>query len=282
MKMEEIELKQGRILVFGGPYSNLEATKRMKEISFKLGFKPSQVICTGDVVGYCASPEETVNLIREWGVRAIAGNVELQLAQGEADCGCNFEEGSRCDLFSRNWFPYAQRNLSPDSINWMSDLPKELILKYEDRKTLVCHGSPTDTSEFVFKSSDDKRKIADFEAKNVDMILAGHSGIPFYQKFRAKTWVNAGVIGMPANDGTTRAWFAIVNVLDASVQLHAFDYDHLTAHDKMKVKELPTSYAQTLLTGIWDNCEILPEKETREQGVPIEKDVYWRFVQSKD
>jgi hypothetical protein len=37
----------------------------------------------------------------------------------------------------------------------------------------------------------------------------------------------------------------------------------------MLEKGLPASYAKTLLTGIWDNCEILPEKETRNQGKPI-------------
>jgi len=50
-------------LFFGGCYSNLEATQRMKEISDELGFSPSQICCTGDVVGYCADPEETVQLI---------------------------------------------------------------------------------------------------------------------------------------------------------------------------------------------------------------------------
>jgi len=34
--------------------------------------------------------------------------------------------------------------------------------------------------------------------------------------------------------------------------------------------KLPEAYAKTLVTGIWDNCEILPEIETVAQGRKIE------------
>lgn len=275
--MKEYELNENRLLVFGGPYSNLEATKKMKKIVDKLGFAPEQVVCTGDVVGYCANPEETVQLIRDWGIQVIAGNVELQLMSGEDDCGCNFEEGSRCDLFSRNWFPFAQRNLSTDSIDWMATLPTALYLKYEGHTALVCHGSPDNTSEFVFNSTPEEDKRKWVEQAAVDMVLAGHSGIPFSQNLlNGKNWSNAGVIGMPANDRTTRVWFAIIDLKSLTTQLHAFEYDHLTTYEKMIEKKLPTSYAKTLKTGIWDNCEILPDQETREQGINLEAYVDWK------
>ena len=47
------------ILVFGGPYSNLRATQAMRARAEELGIPPSSTICTGDVVAYCAEPEET-------------------------------------------------------------------------------------------------------------------------------------------------------------------------------------------------------------------------------
>ena len=76
---------------------------------------------------------------------------------------------------------------------------------------------------------------------------------------------------MPANDGTPRVWYLLLD--DANGQLsytfHAFTYDNQRAHELMQGNGLPDSYARTLLTGIWDNCEILPAAEKDLQGRAI-------------
>ncbi|RYF62326.1 MAG: metallophosphoesterase, partial [Cytophagaceae bacterium] len=81
-------------------------------------------------------------------------------------------------------------------------------------------------------------------------------------------WLNAGVIGMPANDGTPRVWYLLLDDTEGlfTYTFHAFTYDNQTAHQSMVANKLPDSYAQTLLTGIWDNCEILPDAEKTSQG----------------
>jgi len=38
---------------------------------------------------------------------------------------------------------------------------------------------------------------------------------------------------------------------------------------KWKKRNLSEEYAGTLITGIWDNCEILPDQETAMQGIKI-------------
>jgi hypothetical protein len=57
------------ILAFGGPYSNLRALAALRERAGELGIPPSQTICTGYVMAYCAEPEETTQAIRGWGCR---------------------------------------------------------------------------------------------------------------------------------------------------------------------------------------------------------------------
>ncbi len=108
------------------------------------------------------------------------------------------------------------------------------------------------------------------------MILAGHAGLPFadYRVSRTGTglyWLNAGVIGLPANDGTPRVWYLLLDDTNSlfSYTFHAFTYDNQTTHQLMMANQLPGSYAQTLLTGIWDNCEILPDTEKALQGRAI-------------
>lgn len=263
--------KEGKILVFGGVYSNLQALEALKAVAEKGGFAPAQIICTGDVVGYCAQAEACVQLVRDWDIHCIAGNVELNLAENTDDCGCNFNEGSRCDVLSRQWYPYAQAQLSNASLDWMRDLPQYLQFDFYHKKVVVLHGSYSNTSEFIFESTPWEIKLQNFQSTQADIILAGHSGLPFTTIKNGKYWLNSGALGMPANDGTARVWYMILshNEQGVQAQIKALNYDYKKANQAMLEQPLPASYAQTLLTGIWDNCEILPLAETKAQGAAL-------------
>jgi len=263
----------GTLLIFGGVYSNLQALKRLKEIADEHQIHRTNIICTGDVVGYCAEPDESIRFVKAWGIHCIAGNVEIQLREGEVDCGCNFEEGSRCAGFSLQWYPYAYSQMSGEALEWMQALPHHIRFEYGDKQCLVVHGSYFEVAEFIFGSTPWEHKQRNFDAAKVDVILAGHSGLPFHHIQDGKMWLNAGVIGMPANDGTRRVWYMLMNEGDSQQSLQfehkAFEYNHTLAFQKMQEAQLPCEYANTLLSGLWDNCEILPPFETQQQGIHI-------------
>ncbi|MCB0642974.1 MAG: metallophosphoesterase family protein, partial [Phaeodactylibacter sp.] len=204
--------------------------------------------------------------------QCIAGNVELQLAAGESDCACDFVSGGRCDTFSKEWYPYAQQTLSEDALAWMHRLPEFIRFQYAGKSFFVLHGSYQHTSEFIFRSTDWALKARNFEATQAEVILAGHCGLPFSEEQEGRHWLNAGVIGMPANDGTPRVWYLLLEEGEAGWtythrELH---YDYQQARQGMIDHALPPTYAETLRTGIWDNCEILPPAETALQGQAIE------------
>lgn len=270
-KLIDIGKLSGPLIIFGGVYSNVHALRALKTVALQQKIPPSHIICTGDVVGYCADPEASVREISEWGVHTIAGNVELNLRDEADDCGCNFNEGSRCDLFSRMWYPYAQQQLSETSLGWINGLPDHLSFMYGGKVVHVLHGSANNVSEFIFRSSPWEQKLHSFDVTGADIILAGHSGIPFEEENDGKTWLNSGVIGMPANDATPRVWYLLLDDRSGTVawQFQSLDYDFQAASAAMRSQPLPPSYAETLVSGLWDNCEILPDVETKEQGIPL-------------
>jgi len=261
----------GKILIFGGVYSNFQALSELKNIAEANNIASSNIICTGDIVGYCAEPENCIQLLKKWNIKSILGNVELQLSNDEDNCGCNFEEGSRCDTFSTNWYPYAKSNISNNSLNWIKSLPKFIKFKYLNYQCFVLHGSFFNPSEFIFKSTPWVKKQENFKASSSDIIFAGHSGLPFHHSYQEKYWINAGVIGMPANDGTSSVWYLIIEEKNKQLKIQHlnFNYDYQSTYHLMIKNGLPKEYANTLKTGIWDNCEILPSKETSEQGKKI-------------
>jgi predicted phosphodiesterase len=268
--VKHIGTLEGKVLLFGGVYSNLEALRAMRVWAEQQSIPSHNIICTGDIVGYCAEPEQCLQLTKEWGIYTIAGNVELNLVDNAEDCGCDFTEGSRCDGFSKQWYPYAQSKVTPDSLAYIAQIPEFISFDFAGKTCFVLHGSIDNTSEFIFASTDKRLKSKIIQQAEADVVIAGHSGLPFAQEIEGKLWLNPGVIGMPANDGTQRVWYA---VLDASTDIRysvsALQYDHISANQKILENPLPASYAETLLTGLWDNMEILPLSERTQQGVPI-------------
>ena len=270
-KITDLGIIKGKTLLFGGVYSNLQALEALKAIAEKENIPAENCICTGDIVGYCAQPEETVQLFKIWKAKSILGNVEIQLAESAEDCGCDFTEGSRCDGFSKLWYPFAQSKLSKNSIEYLATLPDHISFTYANKKVTVVHGDYFNVSEFVFKSTDWELKSKNFEATESNVIIAGHCGLPFNQEKDNKLWLNPGVIGMPANDGSPQVWYAILDDTNGSLEFSHYnlDYNYKLTNKLMQNGLLPEEYARTIITGIWDNTEILPAVESGLQGFGI-------------
>ncbi len=262
------------LLAFGGPYSNLQATEAMLADARRRGIAPGNIICTGDVVAYAANPEETAQLIRGAGIHVVAGNCEVQLAQEAEDCGCGFEEGSACDRLSRGWYPFALANTTAETRQWMAGLPPRLDFVFAGLRVAVLHGGARQNNRFLFASETDalEAEFALAEADGpCDLVIAGHSGIPFIAPLSRGAWLNAGVIGMPANDGTPDGWFAELRPLRGGVhiELCRLACDQSAAAAAMRRSGHANGYARTMITGIWPSFDVLPDAEKQRTGEPL-------------
>jgi predicted phosphodiesterase len=260
-----------RLLVFGGPYSNFAATAAMQQRAQQLGIEADRVICTGDVVAYCAEPCETLDLIRDWGIHVVMGNCEESLAYGEDDCGCGFEPGSECSVLAVTWYDFASRRVSPEQRRWMQGLPRSIDFSMSTRDFRVLHASLDSINEFVFASSDHGTKLAQVRAAGVDVVIGGHSGIPFGQRLEGHYWLNSGVIGMPANDGGSHGWYLLLEPVAQGITAswHPLEYDHAASRESTLAAGM-AAYAEALSTGLWPSIDILPRAEARQTGVPLE------------
>ncbi|MDN3666283.1 metallophosphoesterase family protein [Algibacter miyuki] len=261
----------GKVLLFGGIYSNLQALEALKQVAEKENILPENCISTGDLFGYCAQPEETAQLFKIWKAKSIAGNVEKQLNDGAENCGCDFRAGSRCDDFSQQWYPFVQSKLSKNSLDFIKTLPDHITFHYAGKQVMVVHGSYQNISEFIFKSTPWESKAPSFLDNAFDVVIGGHCGLPFQDKQDDKLWINPGVIGMPANDGTPSVWYAILDDTNGTlnVEHHTLHYNHKLTNKLMLNGVLPEEYARTIITGIWDNTEILPNIESGLQGFGV-------------
>lgn len=266
---------EGPLLLFGGPYSNLQATRALKGHAERLGIPPSHIICTGDAVAYFAKPNETVELLREWGVNVLMGNCEESLGWVSDDCGCGFEKGSTCDLLTSSWYPYANSVLTDTNRQWMRSLKRVITFTYNDRQFTVVHGSYKKMNQFVFASTYNSLKEESLISANSDGIIAGHCGIPFTQIINDKLWHNPGVIGMPANDGTPRTWFSLWFIKDKNIVIEhrALDYNYEKTADELLLAGSANAYVDSVKSGLWPSMDVLPAKEKAQQGKSLQETI---------
>jgi predicted phosphodiesterase len=207
------------------------------------------------------------------GIAVLAGNCEENLAAGEADCGCGFEEGTQCDLLSRAWYAHALRQVTPAQRAWMAGLPRRIELALPDgRRLAVLHGGARDISRFLFASAPDETLAEEIAATGCDGVIAGHCGIPFARRVGQGVWINAGAIGMPADDGTPRAWFTLLTskATGLRTEILPLHYDHAGAAAAMRTARLPEGYAAALGSGLWPSCDVLPPAERARRGQPLQ------------
>ncbi len=262
MNFQDLGQLEGELLIFGGPYSNLHALKALDQIA--ADFPAQNVICTGDVVAYCADPAACVALIRARGWNVVAGNCERQLQVGADDCGCGFEDGSVCEMLSRDWYAFSKSRINAEDRAWMAGLPDGVTFDYGGQRHAVLHGGATDVAAFVWPTS----PTAVFEAEvaaigtPIDVVIGGHCGIAFEKQVAGVTWFNAGVIGMPPHDGHPQTRYGVRT--KQGFRVETLDYDYKGAAAAMRASGLSGGYDRSLVSGHWPSEQVLPIEMRRQ------------------
>lgn len=259
------------LLIFGGPYSNLAATQALLAQADALNIPANHVICTGDVVAYCAEPEETSQLLRDSGIHIVQGNCEESLAMSSENCGCGFEPGMLCSTLSRQWYQYTERVISHSTRKWMGELASAITFSMNGYKCRVIHGGVNQINRFIFASTPAEIKQQELDQFETDIMVAGHCGLPFGQKIGRRGWLNAGVIGLPANDGCQSVWYMLLTPEPggAKARWHRLQYDYSQTGSTMLENGL-LGYAEAVQSGLWPSMDVLPEPERAQAGERLE------------
>jgi predicted phosphodiesterase/pyruvate-formate lyase-activating enzyme len=252
----------GRILVFGGCHGNLQATEALLAAAARLGIGPANMFCTGDIIGHGADAAAVLRLLRDSGLASIAGDDETRLVAGAADDA---------------WYAHARAQMSPEDREYMAGLPEQMTIILDGVKIRLLHGHAERQNAFLFGSASDLEISRQLALSGCDAVCAGHAGLPFTRRVAAGLWHNAGSIGLPANDGTPRGWFSLVEVRDGAlcVELVPLDYDFRAAAAAMRAAKLPEGDALAVETGIWPSHDVLPAPERLRTGVPVEAGLPW-------
>jgi predicted phosphodiesterase len=249
-----------RILILSDIHSNLEALEAC------LAAAPAHdaVVNLGDIVGYCASPNEVVDRSRELGKIFVRGNHD-KAASGLMD----LKDFNPVAAMAAEW---TRQNLTPDNLAWLRALPQGPVQLDGLADTQFVHGSPVDEDQYVVSV---REAVEPMMATPVPVTFFGHTHLqgsfvadttyldsfrPAYKtvgqsetievplKEGLRYLVNPGSVGQP-RDGDWRAGFAI---FDSDARLVTFcrvPYDLKSAQDRIFAAQLPQRLATRLAAG---------------------------------
>jgi putative phosphoesterase len=184
-----------------------------------------QIICAGDIVGYGPFPNEVCEYLKTSGIKSISGNYDIKV------------------LDVIKYGKSAQRFLRDLPVSLEEELPG-------GRNLLVVHGSPVSNDDDIYPSITPKGLETKLKNTRPNILVCGHTHIPFVKKVSGMLVVNCGSAGQSV-DGDPRPSYAIISVDEKSVSGHIirFEYDLNETIKALKKTSLPKTLQKDFMEG---------------------------------
>ena len=222
---------------------------------------PDLVYCLGDLVGYGAFPNEVVDFIRSKDIPTVMGNYDEGVGFDLHDCGCVYKdpEEDRKGKLSLIW---SREQTIPEHKLHLQSLPIQIRMEDKKPSMLLVHGSPRRINEYLYEDRPDATFDRIAKLAGTDVVLFGHTHLPYQKKVAGTLFVNTGTVGKP-KDGDVRAGYVVLTVnRRVKVEFRKVEYDVNAAAKAVRDSDLPDHFANLLETGGID-----PEKVKAEANI---------------
>ncbi len=244
-----------RALVVSDLHANAEALRAV--LSHVRRKKFDSIICLGDFVGYCAEPNQVLDIMRN-----LKGK-KLYIRGNHDRVAAGYEEGDGFNPHALVAAQWTREHLSTPNRHFLEKLPLGPV---EREGFLLCHGSLEDEDEYVFNETHAARIFASTAAR---IVLYGHTHLPVIfsidEKGRVKGspvhgeaivrldrqrryLINPGSVGQP-RDRDPRASFAIVDARRMTAQFFRVPYHVEKTQSAILRAGLPAVLANRLKWG---------------------------------
>lgn len=248
-----------RALILSDIHGNLEALTAVLEAA-----GPFDALWNlGDMVGYGASPNQVIDLIRPIAQLTVRGNHD------RVCCGLTSSVGfNPVARAAANW---TNRELTPENIAWLRTLPQGPL--HPEFPGITCaHGSPLNEDQYILSMRD---AWAPLQQMTTAITFFGHTHLQggFSQKDHdwqeikpqyntrndaeslimpippgTRHLINPGSVGQP-RDYDWRAAFAIYDSNSVEIIYHRVPYDLTAAQGRILMAGLPERLAARLREG---------------------------------
>jgi putative phosphoesterase len=200
-----------KILLISDIHSNLEALEQVVNNTTY-----DEILFIGDVVDYGPNPKEVFDILQYLKAKRVLGNHDVAAALG-IDCRSS-QATHAASVVTRGRI--TTQLMTKKSLELLGKAKKKLNLEFDGLRVRILHAAPGDEL-YRYISKDD---VSTLDMTGADLLVLGHTHVPYEVK-NEKAWViNPGSVGMP-KDGDPRASFAILDTVKRQVEFRRISYD---------------------------------------------------------
>ena len=166
-----------------------------------------KIVCAGDLTGYGPFPEGVCRFLEERRIPSIIGNYDrkvIDVTNQGSSAAAGMKQKKRKILL------WTGAHLDDRSRRYLAGLPEHLTLRLPGgHHLLVVHGSPLSMDDAIYPSITRRGLEAKVGGVRPDVLVCGHTHIPFVKRIGGVLIVNCGSAGHPV-DGDPRPAYALV------------------------------------------------------------------------
>lgn len=247
MEYFAVVLNKMKIAAISDIHSNLYALEAVLE-DIK-AHNADFILCTGDLVGYSPFPNEVLDMLRSHNILSVQGNYDQAIGSRKLICGCDYKEQRLIELAAVSVY-FTNQTISDNNRIYLRNLPQKINFKIGKFNLAIVHGSPRKINEPLVQGSKELYEV--LKELNEEVLICGHTHIPYFRLYGDKYVINAGTVGKPV-DGETRSSYALLNIEDdvVNVEIKYVCYDIEKAAKAIEGNlQLPDDFANMLRTGM--------------------------------
>jgi putative phosphoesterase len=204
-----------RVLIISDIHGNIQALEAVAEAARKF----DAVICAGDTVNYGPSPRACIDWLREKDAVTVMGNHDFAVAtDGDPKAALTQQP---VVLAMRDW---TKAQLRASELNWLRKLPRQKTFEMGGAIWLMLHATPVDPLYDSRLQPDASDQLVDKLTRDAqaDVMVVGHTHLPYLRTRRKMQIVNPGSVGQPM-DGNPQASYAVWD--HGRITLERISYD---------------------------------------------------------
>ncbi len=186
-----------------------------------------KVLVLGDLVGYLTRPNEVVQFVRTAGWECVVGNYDLAVLTGPEHGPARYLAPGLSEQ-ALEVFRWSCQATGAQARRYLSGLAQRRKIEIAGRRILMVHASPAGIRDYVYPDTPDEKLSRWLNEEEVEVLLLGHTHIPFVRKLPKGLVVNPGSVGK-SKDADPRASYALVELtpsgLYATIRRVAYDID---------------------------------------------------------
>ncbi len=194
------------------------------------------ILCAGDLVGYNPWPNEVISIVKMYGIRCIRGNHDRAVI---------YDDYSRFNPYAASAAMWTKEELTKSNMEYLYSLRDSMLLECKGKKIAIHHGAPFDEDRYIYPE-DVEEWYLDYD--DADILILGHTHVPFIKKFGERVILNPGSVGQP-RDGDPRASYAIMDVEKGKYEIKRVEYPIDEVYNKIKEENLPMILGERLYYG---------------------------------